>query len=81
MDDLSTLAGLLEFRHEIGVYCVSCRRWSVIDLEAIVAQGRGTMPVTALRPRCRRCGQIGEKQIRPPRPDFSRSLGQWPGMR
>ena len=78
MDDLSTIAGLHHFQHSIGVYCPSCRRWAVLDLEAMVRGGHGEMPVTRLRPRCRRCGMEGEKQVRPPVPDYSKGLGQWP---
>lgn len=80
MLDLGTLRGLHEHRHELAAYCPRCRRWAVLDLAAMVKAGHGDMPVMRLTPRCRRCGEPGEKQVRPPAPDFSRGLGQWPGM-
>jgi hypothetical protein len=77
MVNLGTLRGLYERRHQVAAYCPSCRHWAVLDLEGMVRAGRGDMPVKALRPRCRRCGREGEKQVRPPVPDFSTGIGQW----
>ena len=38
------------------VFCNSCRHQADADLGAIVAAGRGDMPLTELRFRCSRCG-------------------------
>jgi len=34
MIDLGTLAGLLEQRHEIAVYCPRCDRWAELPLDS-----------------------------------------------
>jgi hypothetical protein len=38
------------------VWCQACRRQSPADLQALVAAGRGDVPVIRLRFRCTRCG-------------------------
>ena len=65
--DLGTLAGLLEHRHELHAYCLPCDRWSVLPLERMVREGRGSLrlPLTV---RCRECGESGQLQVRPPMP-------------
>ena len=67
MIDLGTIAGLHENRHELHAFCPRCRRWSVLDLAAMIQAGQGSrrLPITV---RCRLCGEIGELQVRPPMP-------------
>ena len=67
MIDLSTVAGLHERQHELHAYCCSCDRWSVLDLERMVREGRGEVRLP-LRVRCRDCGEVGQLQVRPPVP-------------
>jgi hypothetical protein len=38
------------------VFCNSCRHQTDADLGAIVAAGRGDVPLTKLRFRCSQCG-------------------------
>ena len=38
------------------VWCKSCRHQGVADLEALIAAGRGDIPLVSLRWRCGRCG-------------------------
>lgn len=65
---LETLDALLDQRHTLGLYCMACDRWSDADLETLVAQGLGDRLVTDARFRCRACGGLAEKQVRPPVP-------------
>ena len=68
--NLSTFSGLHRHRHELACYCAGCRRWASTDLAQVIALGLGDRPITAHRPRCRRCGAVGEWQVRPPVPAF-----------
>ena len=74
MIDLSTLAGLLEHRHEIAAYCQRCDRWAEIDLAAMVEAGLGERRLP-IKVRCRDCGEVGRIQVRPPVPARSASVG------
>lgn len=71
MLDLGTIGGLHRYLQTVGVYCPACRCWAELDLAAMVRAGRGDLTVTALRPRCRLCGGLGEKQVRQPTPAFA----------
>ena len=68
MINLGTIAGLNENHHELHAFCARCRRWSVLDLATMVRNGLGSrrLPITV---RCRRCGKVGELQVRPPMPE------------
>jgi RNase P subunit RPR2 len=74
MIDLGCIAGLHERAHELHAYCSRCDRWHVLDLEAMVRQGRGEVRLP-VRVRCRRCGDVGQLQVRPPMP--ARSCSGW----
>ena len=74
MIDLGNIAGLHEHRHELHAYCVQCQRWSVLPLERMVAQGKGTLRLP-IKVRCRDCGEPGRLQVRPPMP--TRGPGGW----
>lgn len=74
MIDLGSLAGLHAHGHELRAYCLPCDRWSTLPLARLVAEGRGALrlPLTV---RCRRCGEPGQLQVRPPMPQ--RSSAGW----
>ena len=74
MIDLGTLAGLHQHRHELHAYCLHCDRWTVLPLETLVTQGKGSLrlPLTV---RCRDCGETGQLQVRPPMPSHPRAVG------
>ena len=74
MIDLSTLAGLLEHRHELAAYCPRCDRWAEVDLAAMVNAGYGEHRLR-IRVRCRGCGELGRLQVRPPVPTRPDSVG------
>jgi hypothetical protein len=56
-DALPTPRAALRTRYvRVLVFCNSCRHQADADLGAIVAAGRGDMPLTELRFRCSQCG-------------------------
>jgi len=63
----TSIAGLLEHDHKLAAYCPRCDRWTVLDLEAMVAAGHGSRRLP-IRVRCRECGEAGVLQVRPPVP-------------
>lgn len=65
---LDTFRALLEHHHVLACYCPGCRRWASVNLSQLVALGLGDRPIQTARPRCRKCGNLGEWQLRPPAP-------------
>jgi hypothetical protein len=63
---LDTLRALHEHDHQLAAYCATCERWAVLDLERLIADGRGEFRFVGRKPRCRDCGTPGEWQLRPP---------------
>lgn len=63
---LATLADLSRHGYGLSCYCPRCRRWADLDLPQLASSDLGQRSVTDFRPRCRRCGTPGEKQLRPP---------------
>ena len=68
MISLATFVELRVQRHTLGLYCVVCDRWSDADLPRLIARGYGDREVVNTRFRCRDCGAVAEKQVRPPAP-------------
>jgi hypothetical protein len=69
MTDLGTLAGLLEHRHELAVYCPRCDRWAVI---ALLSWSMPAAAIDACRSGCGVvCGGLSRLQVRPPAPTRS----------
>ena len=60
--------------HKLALYCLSCDRWGEANLDWLIQIGRGDKPVTEARFRCRDCGEIVEKQVRPPVPTIGGSV-------
>jgi hypothetical protein len=54
--------------HTLALYCISCDRWGIANLDWLIDIGKGDQPVTEARFRCKDCGEIVEKQVRPPVP-------------
>jgi ribosomal protein L37E len=67
MIDLGCIAGLYEREHELHAYCSRCDRWHTLDLARMVREGKGSVRLP-VRVRCRRCGEVGQLQVRPPMP-------------
>ena len=38
---LDTFRALQEHDHKLAAYCSTCERWAVLDLERLIADGRG----------------------------------------
>ena len=51
----------------------TCERWAVLDLEKLIAEGRGDYCFVGRKPRCSYCRGLGSWQLRPPtlRPGIS----------
>ena len=71
---MGTIEELHSHNHPLGLYCISCDRWGMANLERLVQLGKGDKPVTEARFRCRDCGEIVEKQVRPPMPEIGRAV-------
>ncbi len=65
---IGTIEELHGQNHILGLYCLSCNRWGEANLDWLIQIGKGDKPVTEARFRCRECGEIVEKQVRPPVP-------------
>ncbi len=65
---MGTIEELHSHNHSLGLYCISCDRWGEANLDWLIQLGKGDKPVTEARFRCQDCGEIVEKQVRPPVP-------------
>ena len=68
MISMGTIEKLREQNHILALYCISCDRWGKADLDWLIQIGHGDKSVTEARFRCRDCGEIVKKQVRPPVP-------------
>jgi hypothetical protein len=74
MISMGTIEKLREQNHTLALYCLSCDRWGEANLEWLIQNGKGDKPVTEARFRCRDCGEIVEKQVRPPVPSLGEAV-------
>ncbi len=70
MISMGTIENLREQNHPLALYCLSCNRWGEANLNRRIQIGQGDKLVTEARFRCRDCGEIVEKQVRPPVPSL-----------
>jgi hypothetical protein len=70
MISMATIEELHTQNHTLALYCVSCDRWGEVNLDWLIQTGKGNKRVTEARFRCRNCGEIVEKQVRPPVPEL-----------
>jgi len=68
MISVGTIEELRRQDYGLGLYCLSCDRWGDANLDWLIQNGKGKKSVIAARFRCRDCGEIMEKQVRPPVP-------------
>ncbi len=68
MISMGTIEELHGHNHTLALYCQSCDRWGEANLDCLIQMGKGNKPVTEARFRCQDCGEIVEKQVRPPVP-------------
>jgi RNase P subunit RPR2 len=74
MISMRTMEELHIHNHTLALYCLSCNRWGEANLERLIQNGKGHKPVTEARFRCRDCGEIVEKQVRPPVPSLGEAV-------
>ena len=74
MHRFESFKDLLEHEHSLGFYCMACNRWGNADLEELIRSGRGHRAVSEARFRCKDCGAIVDKQVRPPVPELGGSV-------
>ncbi len=74
MISIGTITELKNMRHTLALYCISCDRWGEADLDWLIQNGKGNQPVTEARFTCRKCGEIVEKQVRPPVPSLGEAV-------
>lgn len=72
---MSTFAELVTQNYGLSLYCINCDRWETVDLRGMVSAGRGDQELTRARFRCRDCGEVAEKQVRPPVPVLGGAVG------
>ena len=68
MISMETIENLKQQNHTLAHYCISCDRWGEANLDWLINIGKGDKPVTEARFKCKDCGEIVEKQVRPPVP-------------
>ena len=68
MISMGTIEELHAHNHTLALYCIHCNRWGEVNLDCLIQTGQGNKPVTEARFRCKDCGEIVEKQVRPPVP-------------
>ena len=74
MISMGTIEELQNQNHTLALYCVSCNRWGEANLDWMIQTGKGYKSVTEARFRCRECGEIVEKQVRPPVPSLGEAV-------
>ena len=74
MISMGTIEELHGHNHTLALYCLSCDRWGEVNLDWLIQMGKGNKPVTEARFRCRECGEIVEKQVRPPVPSLGSAV-------
>ena len=63
---LSTFADLARQKYELALNCLPCKRWSSVDLDQMLSQGRGDQSFIDAKFKCSVCGGKADKQLRPP---------------
>jgi len=74
MISMGTMEELHRHNHTLALYCLSCDRWGEANLDRLIQSGKGNKPVIEARFRCRDCGEVVEKQVRPPVPSLGEAV-------
>ncbi len=74
MISMGTTEELHSQNHTLALYCISCNRWGKANLDWLIQIGQGDKLVTDARFRCQDCGEIVEKQVRPPVPSLGSAV-------
>ena len=70
MISMGTIEELQHQNHTLALYCIACDRWGEANLDWLIQNGKGKKPVIEARFKCQDCGEIVEKQVRPPVPEL-----------
>ncbi len=71
---LHTFSDLHDQNYTLALYCLSCDRGGEANLDRLIRIGKGNKPVTEARFRCKDCGEIVEKRVRPPVPSLGEAV-------
>jgi hypothetical protein len=71
--EVRTFRQILEREYQLACFCPGCRRWATCDLAMLDRNGLGDRDVSRLHPRCRKCGSLGQWQVRGPMADVTPS--------
>ncbi len=71
---MRTMEELQSHNYTLALYCLSCNRWGEANLDWLIQDGQGDKPVTEAQFRCLDCGEILEKQVRPPVPSLGEAV-------
>ena len=58
------------FGYTLATFCDACTRYHEFDIEDLIARGYGRTSITAIKPRCSKCGERAQKLVSPRRPVF-----------
>ena len=72
---IQTVRDFHQQNHALGLYCAACEHWTEANLPFLIQTGRGDISVSEARFRCRECGGVAEKQVRPPVPRVGGAVG------
>ena len=71
---LGTIEELHSQDYGLALYCLSCGRWGEANLDWLIQNGKGKKLVIEAKFRCQNCGEIVEKQVRPPVPSLGEAV-------
>ncbi len=74
MISMGTIEELHSHNHTLALYCMSCNRWGEANLDWLIQNCKGDKAVTEARYKCKDCGEIVEKQVRPPVPSLGEAV-------
>jgi len=62
---ISTIRDLAENGMTLGLYCLPCNRWDEIIPQEWLDAGKPNVDYVAKKFKCKDCGKIASKQVRP----------------
>ena len=74
MISMRTFEEFRDHNHSLGLYCLSCDRWGLANLDSLIKNGKGHKAVVETQFRCKDCGEVVQKQVRPPVPQVGGSV-------
>ena len=51
--------------YSLAAFCDGCFRHHEFDIEDLIAKGHGGTSITAIKPRCSKCGEPAQKLVSP----------------